>query len=71
MTKTISLSLPEDLAEWLEEKAKEKGMKMQDVVREILRKYKMLEENKIDKLLEAYDSVVEAIKKLEEVIEKK
>jgi len=71
MTKTISLSLPEDLAEWLEEEAKEKNMKVQDVIREKLRKCKTLEESKIDKLLDAYNNIVGAIKKLEETIEKK
>jgi len=70
MAKTISLSLPEDLARWLEEKAKEKRVKIQDIIREALQKYRVIVENKIDKLLEAYDDVAKAIQKLEEVLKK-
>jgi len=67
MAKTISLSLPEDLAKWLEDRAKEKGVKIQEVIREAISVYKILVENKIDKLLGAYEDIVKALKKLSEI----
>jgi len=70
MARTISLSLPEDLSEWLEEEAKRRNMKIQDVIREALQKYRTIVESKIDKLLEAYEDITKAIQKLEEALKK-
>ena len=70
MAKTISLSIPDDLLDWLSDIAIKEGKKIQEVIREVLYEYRTLKKYKVDKLVSAVDSMVGAFEKLSDLVKR-
>ena len=65
MARTISLSLPEDLYEWLELQSKRRNKTIQQVIRESIEEIRALRHYKIVKILDMLEVLEED---LEEII---